>query len=188
MSQIHYLRNLSGIKKRIILFAVEFNQLHLADDVKRNENSVDDIYLKILNEFRALKMTGIIRYQQQYSDLLPEKSQLATLIALRTVKEKYFLRKINDEILKAGGDLEFSPAIYATLNDNEIYPLDDAERFLRENAAAHSILIDCYEKLVRLLKETGECKNMLWLLRSAEVMEHKYAKKEKIYWKYKNAA
>ena len=188
MSQIHYLRNLSAIKKRIILFTIELNKLNEEEVVKRNENSADDIYLKILNEFRALKMTSIIRSQQTYSDLLPEKSQLATLFVLRIVKEKYFLRKINDEIVRAGGDLEFSPSVYATINDDEIHPLDGAERVLRENAAAHSMLIDCYTKLIRFLKDIDGCENLLWLLRSAVVMEHKYNQKEQIYWKYKNAA
>lgn len=188
MSQIHYLRELATIKKRIILFTSELKQLHTPGNTKRNTNSKDDIYLKILNELRALKMTSIIRYEQQYSDLLPDKSQLATLFALRTLKERFFLRNINNEIVNAGGGLDFRPVIFTTPGNNEMHPLENTERILRENAAAHSMMTDCYTQLIRLISNIDGYPNLLWLLRSIAVMEKKYHQNEQRYWKLKLAA
>lgn len=188
MSQIHYLRELGAIKKRIILFTSELKQMHSSGTIKRNKNSVDDIYLKILNELRALKMTSIIRYGQQYSDLLPDKSQLATLFALRTLKERFFLRKINDEILDAGGDLDFRPVIFTTVRSDEVHPVELTERILRENAAAHSMMIDCYTQLIGLINNVDGYSNLQWLLHSIAVMEQKYHQNEQRYGKMKLAA
>ncbi|WP_455218689.1 hypothetical protein [Kaarinaea lacus] len=188
MSQIHYLRELARTKKRLILFAIELNQIHRPGIGKRNENSPNDIYLKILNEFRALKMTSVIRYKQQCSDLLPRKSQLATIFVLRLIKEKFFLRKINDEILAAGGGLDFKPVIYASINNDEIFPVNLPEKILRENDAAHSMMIDCYKTLIELFSGITGYSKLLWLLRSNLVMEKKYRHNEQLYLEKKIAA
>lgn len=182
MNHIHYLREIAGIKKRVLLFAEELANLTGPETshTKRNENSPSDLYLKILNELRALKMSSVIRYKQQYFALLPEKSELATILALRTLKEKYFLRKINTEIRNEGATLEFKPVV-RTLDPLDFYPSDPVEQILRENSVSHEMLVDFYLDLIQQLNSTTGYERLTWLVQSMAVMEQKYKRSNQDY-------
>lgn len=189
MNHIHYLREIAAIKKRVLLFASELNHMTVASakTAKRNENSPSALYGKILNELRALKMSSVIRYKQQYFALLPDKSELATMLALRTLKEKYFLKKINTEIQNNGAQMDFKPVVHS-LNTLELYPSDPAQQILRENRVAHNMLADFYIKLIAYLKPNTKLNRLVWILQSMAVLEQKYSRKEQSYRKLKMAS
>lgn len=188
MNHIHYLREIASIKKRVLLFAKELANLTGPETsyTKRNENSPSDLYLKILNELRALKMSSVIRYKQQYFALLPEKSELATILALRTLREKYFLGKINTEIKNQGANFEFKPVV-RTLDPLGLYPSDPVQQILRENSVAHEMLLDFYIKLTQQLNSNTGYQRLIWLVQSMAVMEQKYKRSNQNYRKLKIA-
>lgn len=189
MNHIHYLREIAAIKKRVLLFASELDQMTATDAklIKRNENTPSDLYGKILNELRALKMSSVIRYKQQYFALLPDKSELATMLALRTLREKYFLRKLNSEIKNNGAQMDFQPVVH-TLTTLELYPSDSTQQILRENRVAHNMLADFYIKLISYLGPIDKYNRLVWLLQSMAVLEQKYSRKEQNYRKLKMAS
>lgn len=190
MSHVHYLREIAAIRKRVIYFAEELQQQSCANGklVKSNYNSTEALYNKILNELGNLKTSTIIRYKQQYFALLPDKSELATLLALRTLKEKFFLRKITEELDKNKEKADFRSIIYTTTSADALYPSDPAEQVLKENSVAHSILVDLYVSVIDCLKDLQKYNQLLWLIQSMAVMEQKYYRNEQQYLQVKAAA
>lgn len=178
MSTIHYLRDMSQIKKRIVLFTDELCDACDPTTTDRNRNQADQLLLKILNELYTLKMSNIIRCKQHFCSLYSENDELAKTFFLRTVKERYFLKQIKSEIQKAGGHARFSPIIHSTSSEKEIYPSTNAEKILREHAAMHSLLIDCYLYLIDRFKGMAQGSSLMWTLKSMLAMEQKYARTE----------
>lgn len=182
MSHIHYLRELTLIRKRITQFTDELQHRQDANLPKYNSNTDRDLLLKILNELRSLKMSSIIRYKQQFYQLYSRQDDLAKKFLLRAFKERYFLKQINNEIEKFGGHSEFRPVIHATVTREENYPSSQSEKILRENAAAHSIMVDCYRQLIICLRNLEVNNSSLaWLLKAMMVMQQKYNRSDHVY-------
>ena len=110
------------------------------------------------------------------------------MLALRTLKEKFFLRKIRDELDKNEEKADFKSIIYTTTSADTLYPCDPAEQVLRENSVAHSILVDLYVRVIDRLKDMKSYNNLVWLIQSMAVMEQKYHRNEQQYWQDKAAA
>ena len=181
MSYIHYLRELSLIKKRITLYADELQHMQDSTLTKRNDNTDKDLLIKMLNELRTLKMSSIIRYRQQYSLMHSQQQGLAKKFLLRTLKERYFLQQIDREIQKFGGRSEFRPVIHATSTIEENYPITSCEKVLRENAAAHSIMVECYKQFIGCLRYINKEANLEWLLKSMALVQQKYNRNDHLY-------
>ena len=181
MSHIHYLRELSLIKKRITLYADELQHMQDCTLTKQNNNTDKDILIKMLNEIRTLKMSSIIRYQQQYNLVHSRQRKLAKKFLLRTLKERYFLQQIDGEIRKFGGKPEFRPVIHATSIIEWNFPITSSEKVLRENAAAHSIMVECYKKFIGCLRYIKKDTNLEWLLKSMTLVQQKYNRNDHLY-------